>query len=70
MFSFQIDKRSIELGGGWQLRLIEDSEEVGGAVFPLAEYEADSIEVAERLAYMDAYSTGTEWLCSREMEQA
>lgn len=34
-YSYEIDPRAPELGGGWRLRLLEDGEEVGGGVFPL-----------------------------------
>jgi hypothetical protein len=33
--SYEITPRSIEVGGGWRLRLLEDGEEVGGGVFPI-----------------------------------
>lgn len=32
-YSYEITPRSVELGGGWRLRLLEDDEEVGGGVF-------------------------------------
>jgi hypothetical protein len=38
-YSYQIEPRSIELGGGWRLRLLEDDTEAGGGVFPV---EVDS----------------------------
>jgi hypothetical protein len=34
--SYEITPRSAELGGGWRLRLLEDGEEAGGGVFPIA----------------------------------
>jgi len=34
-YSYEIATRPVELGGGWQLRLLEDSVEVGGGVFPV-----------------------------------
>lgn len=33
--SYEITPRSVELGDGWRLRLLEDGEEVGGGVFPV-----------------------------------
>lgn len=33
-FTYEIKPRAAELGGGWNLRLLEDGEEVGGGVFP------------------------------------
>lgn len=41
-YSYEITPRPSELGGGWRLRLLEDGEEVGGGVFPVA--PADSSE--------------------------
>ena len=34
-YSYQIEPRSVELGGGWRLRLLEDDTEAGGGVFPV-----------------------------------
>lgn len=39
-YSYEITPRSAELGGGWRLRLLEDGEEVGGGVFPVASADA------------------------------
>ena len=33
--SYEINPRPVELGGGWQLRLLENGEEAGGGVFPI-----------------------------------
>lgn len=33
-YSYEINPRPIELGGGWKLRLLEDGEEMGGGEFP------------------------------------
>lgn len=32
-YDYEINQRPAELGGGWQLRLLEDGQEVGGGVF-------------------------------------
>jgi len=48
---YEIEPRPDKLGGGWRLRLIEDGVELGGGVFPLAEY-ADEKE-PEKAAYSD-----------------
>jgi hypothetical protein len=41
---YEIDPRPAELGGGWQVRLLEGDEEVGGGVFPPREaIEAEGI---------------------------
>jgi hypothetical protein len=34
-YSYEIKARARELGGGWQLQLLEDGQEVGGGVFPV-----------------------------------
>jgi hypothetical protein len=49
-YSYEIDPRPAELGGGWRLRLMEDGIEVGGGVFP---------------AYDDALAEASVWLSSR-----
>lgn len=40
--SYEINPRRAELGDGWNLRLIEDGEEVGGGVFPIAQDKDDA----------------------------
>jgi len=64
-FGYQIDPRPADLGGGWRLRLFEHGEEVGGGVFPLAAYPADSEEEAATLAHEDALAEATAWLASQ-----
>lgn len=58
-YSYEIHPRAKELGGGYQLRLLEGSEEVGGGVFP-----AESDE-EKKTAYEDAMVTAQEWLETR-----
>lgn len=61
------------MGGGWRLRLLENSQEVGGGVFPLAAYrspfpatdDASEREMAEQAAYEDALAEASAWLASR-----
>jgi hypothetical protein len=36
-YSYQIEPRSDELGGGWRLRLLEDDTEAGSGVFPVVD---------------------------------
>jgi hypothetical protein len=65
-YSYQIDPRPADLGGGWRLRLLEQGEEVGGGAFPLAEYtDASTDEEASLCAYEDAQAQADEWLDSR-----
>jgi len=40
--SYEINPRPVELGGGWQLRLLENGEEVGGGVFPISQEESQA----------------------------
>jgi hypothetical protein len=49
-YSYEIDPRPAELGGGWRLRLMEDDIEVGGGVFP---------------DYDDALAEASVWLATR-----
>ena len=37
-YDYEITPRTLGLGGGWNLRLLENGEEVGGGVFPLPEH--------------------------------
>lgn len=53
-YSYQIDPRPQELGGGWRLKLIEDGEEVGGGVFETGDD-----------GYQDAIDEGENWVASR-----
>jgi hypothetical protein len=67
-YRYEITARDSALGGGWRLRLLEDGEEVGGGVFPLAEYlaEADGdLVLALDLAHADASGVARDWLESR-----
>jgi hypothetical protein len=62
---YEIEARDSALGGGWQLRLLEDGEEVGGGVFPLAEYLSDAdgdLVLALDLARADAEAEGEAWI--------
>lgn len=40
-YSYEINPRPVELGGGWRLRLIEDGQEVGGGVFPIEQEKVE-----------------------------
>lgn len=57
-YTYRIDKRPAENGGGYRLRLLEDGEEVGGGTFPR--------ETTDRNAFQDAENTAIEWLNSRK----
>ncbi len=70
MRAYEITARAPELGGGWNLAFVEDGEEAGGGVFPLAAYEGYARELAAQgddrpleeiasgLAYDDALEEG------------
>lgn len=62
-YSYQIDPRPTDLGGGWRLRLFENGEEVGGGAFPLAEYIDAKDPVS--CAYEDAIIEALDWLESK-----
>jgi hypothetical protein len=64
-FRFEIERRSVDFGGGWNLRFIKrDAEngteiEVGGGVFP-ATSKDEALD-----AYVDALSVAEEWIRSK-----
>lgn len=66
-FSYEINPRPVELGGGWKLRLLEDGQEVGGGVFPPVDGIEDATEVLQA-AYDDAEAEAYEWLDTREQK--
>lgn len=66
-FSYEINPRPVELGGGWKLRLLEDGQEVGGGVFPPVDGIEDATE-ALQAAYDDAEAEAYEWLDTREQK--
>ena len=51
-YEYTITPRALALGGGWQLRLVEDGVEIGGGVYPADEYA-------------DACTEAVSWLESR-----
>lgn len=64
-YSYEILPRPVELGGGWRLRLLEGSEEIGGGVFPPVEGIEDAKE-ALQAAFDDAESEAYAWFDSRD----
>lgn len=68
-YEYEINPRATELGGGWQLRLLEDGEEVGGGTFALPEYidlkDETEVACAAGWVYEDALAEATAWLVSR-----
>jgi hypothetical protein len=67
-YSYEIEPRTPELGGGWRLRLLEDGEEVGGGVFP-ADPHADPVA---GMAWFNGLSEPqrAEWLAEAESARA
>lgn len=56
--TYQIDPRSAEMGGGWNLKLLENAEEMGGGVFPpVATIDESDFDQA----YQSAIDEGEEW---------
>jgi hypothetical protein len=68
-YDYQITPRTLGLGGGWNLRLLENGEEVGGGVFPLPEYcdfrDEKALQTLLDSLYEDALAEATAWLASR-----
>lgn len=58
-YTYIITPRAQHLGGGWRLQLLEDQQEAGGGIYPLAEGETSDD------AYQDALADGEAWLLSR-----
>jgi len=54
--TYQIDPRPADIGGGWQLKLIENGEEAGGGVFPPVNPDPEFDQ-----AYQDALDEGEAW---------
>ena len=63
-YRYEIQPRPLELGGGWRTRLFDGDVEVGGGVFPLAQYEA--AKEPSKAAYAEALDEATAWLASRD----
>lgn len=63
-YSYEINPRSVDVGGGWRLRLLENGDEVGGGVFPPVEGIEDAKE-ALQAAFDDAQGEAYAWLDSR-----
>jgi hypothetical protein len=59
--TFTIEKRLVELGGGWNVRMFEDGEEDGRGIFPIGEYDGTP-EEREKAAYQDALEEGEAWV--------
>jgi len=59
-YSYQIDPRSVEVGGGWRLLLLENGEEVGSGIFPPIELVGD--ELCLQIAYDDAMCEASVWI--------
>ena len=64
--TYQIDPRPAELGGGWNLKLFEGAEEMGGGVFPPVPKKRGVIVLFEGTdfdeAYQDALDEGEDWI--------
>ena len=62
VYRYEIMPRPASVGGGWQLRLLEDDVEIGGGVFP-----ASTDEVDRAAAYDSALAEAEAWLAPREL---
>ena len=63
-YEFGIIPSPRKLGGGWNLRMTCDGQEVETGVFPFAAFDGDKIA-----AYNAAQEKGVEWLNSRPQEE-
>lgn len=66
---FEIEPRPVSLGGGWRLRLLEQSPdgseiEMGDGIFP------PEVEINEDDAYADALQTGEDWMAAFSESEA
>lgn len=66
-YDYEIHPRSTQVGGGWQLRLIQDGQEVGGGVFPPVSGIEDQDE-ALNAAFEDAQETAAVWLEGKQVK--
>lgn len=68
-YDYEITPRTLGLGGGWNLRLLENGEEVGGGVFPLPEHcdfrDEKALQTLLDSLYEDALAEASAWLASR-----
>ena len=55
---YDVEPRPAGLGGGWQLRLIEDGEDAGGGVFPADIADPDAMQEA----HDEALERGEDWV--------
>lgn len=60
-FTYHIDPRSDSVGGGYQLKLMDNGQEVGGGVFPVTD------DMTSDEAYLQASDAAEEWLQSRAL---
>lgn len=58
MRTYEIEPRQPDLGGGWNLKLFQDGQEMGGGVFPPV--QSDDPEFDQ--AYQDALDEGEAWI--------
>lgn len=66
-YRYEIEPHPSVTGGGWCLRLYEDGQEVGGALFaPVYSDDWDDVE-ASRLAHDQAVGRGEQWLATRQL---
>lgn len=57
--TYNIEPRPAELGGGWNLKLFDGPDEMGGGAFPPVE-TPDQPDFDE--AYQDALDEGEQWV--------
>lgn len=63
-YSYEITLCTVELGGGWQLVLLQDGIKVGGGTFPPVQEYKDTQDALEA-AFDDAEREAHAWLASK-----
>lgn len=69
VYDYTITPRALALGGGWNVKFLEDGEEVGGAVYALPEHVVHTNQKAVRVLtealHEEALAEASAWLASR-----
>lgn len=65
-YSYEITERAHELGGGYQVRFLEDGIEAGCGIYPYGEFldevEDGDLLAAYRMAHDAAVTEGAAWV--------
>jgi hypothetical protein len=64
IYSYQIDSRPVQVGGGWLLRLFENGDAIEYRVFPSIVGVGDGL--GPQIAYDDAVNEASVWIKEKE----